>query len=283
MARMLMGAVMAGVWMCAGASARAEDKPANVEELKKGQEELRAELASVKTELAAVRGDLQKILAQLTEMRKTAQQPPAQKPQPQQPLPDTTVYDVQVGSSPVRGPKDAKVTIVEFADFQCPFCIREWPKLQQVLNDYPKDVKLVFKHYPLPFHKQAKPAHAATALAAKKGNDAFWKMHDDIIANPKNLAVEDLRKYAESQGLDLAEFDKVMADEAQQDALLETDKGEAGKCKVSGTPSIFINGLKLSGGRAPEDYKARIDAILKGEDKASAPKAIELKPAGEKP
>jgi protein-disulfide isomerase len=118
------------------------------------------------------------------------------------------------------------------------------------------------KHFPLSFHKQAKPVHAATALAYQKSNDAFWQMYDKIVANPKKLDTATLRGYAEELGLDLAKFDAVMGDEKQQDALIASDMAEARKVKVRGTPTVLINGLKLSPRNMP-DYKTRIDKLLK--------------------
>ena len=120
-------------------------------------------------------------------------------------------------------------------------------------------MRLVLKHFPLSFHKKAKPAHAAVALAHKVGK--FWDMHDLIVAGPKKLDVADLRKHAESLGLDLNEFDTVMADPKLIDAVLAADMAEAKKCKVTGTPTILINGLKLVP-RTPAGYKARIDELL---------------------
>jgi len=90
-----------------------------------------------------------------------------------QPRPvDTTVYDVNTGSSPVLGKADAPVTITEWSDFQCPFCAREYPKLKEILAAYPDKVRIVFKHRPLGFHKQAKPAHAATKYVVLSLADA---------------------------------------------------------------------------------------------------------------
>ena len=181
-----------------------------------------------------------------------------------QPRPvDTTVYDVNTGSSPVLGKADAPVTITEWSDFQCPFCAREYPKLKEILAAYPDKVRIVFKHRPLGFHKQAKPAHAAAQLAMEQGgSELFWKMHDTILANPKALAIKDLRGYAEALNLDLAKFDEVMADPNKIDELIKTDLAEAAKCKVNATPTVMINGLKLSA-RSIETYKARIDGLLK--------------------
>jgi len=172
------------------------------------------------------------------------------------------VYEIEIGSSPVLGPADAAVTIVEFTDFQCPFCVREWPKIKKVLNDYIGKVRLVFKHYPLNFHAKARPAHAAAEFAnLTKGVEAFWKMHDMIIANPKDLEPATLRRYAELLGLNLAEFDKLMADPSRIDELLKTDITDAADYGVSGTPTVFINGLKLDP-RTAENYRSRIDEII---------------------
>ncbi len=208
------------------------------------------------------------VMAKLEEVKKAAA---AKAPATKKRTPDTTVYNVSVGDSPYLGAKDAAVTIVEFSDFQCPFCIREVPKLKKLIEQYPNDVKVVFKHYPLSFHKKAKPASAATIFAQKqKGNDAFWEMHDKIIAGgTKKLDVPILRTYAEEMGLDLAAFDAVMASPAEIDKLLKPDMDEAKKCKVRGTPTVLVNGLKQSP-RTPEAYKARIDKILADKKKGKA-------------
>lgn len=220
------------------------------EELRK----LRSEVNKLKKELRSVKTDLKKVQNKVNANSKNK---PAKKK-----TPDTTVYNVNIGSSPVLGPKNAPVTIVEFSDFQCPYCIRELPKIEQILKEYPDKVRLVFKHYPLKFHKKAKPAHAAAELAKLQGGEEkFWKMHDMITDNPKNLDIADLRGYAQTLGLDLARFDKVVADEKQIDKLLKADLAEAKKCKVTSTPTILINGLKMTK-RGINDYKARIDQIL---------------------
>ena len=172
------------------------------------------------------------------------------------------VYDIAIGSSPVLGPEDAKVTIVEFADMQCPYCIREWPKIRQILTEYPRDVRLVFKHYPLSSHTKAKPVHAALELALRNsGTDAFWKMHDMIIARPQNLDPNDLRVYAQSLKLDMAAFDQTLVDQSKMDELIETDMTEARKHGVRGTPTVFVNGRMMTD-RSIEAYKARIKQIL---------------------
>ena len=135
---------------------------------------IRAEVAELRHQIMHLRADIRKI--------QTSKAPAVPKTPP-----DTTVYTIEIDDSPFLGAKEAKVTIVEFGDFQCPYCVREFPKIQQILKQYPDQVRFVFKHYPLRFHKKAPPAHAAAELARReKGSKAFWKMHDLIMANPKN-------------------------------------------------------------------------------------------------
>ena len=229
---------------------------------------MQEELTRVRKEVTHVRNDLKKVLEKMD-----IEDSHSKKKKPV----DTTVYDVNIGSSPSLGPEDAPVTIVEFSDFECVYCAREFPKIKQLLNDYPGKIRVVFKHYPLKFHKKARLAHAAAELVFRlKGNDAFWKMHDMIFANPKNLEVSDLRGYAETLGLDMAEFDKVFDNQKQIDNLLKTDYIEAGRCKVTSTPTVMINGLKLAGSRTVENYKMRIDQILAATETVEEDKQVEL-------
>ena len=279
MTRMVLIAMICG-WLPLGYAVAQEAPAAAAPE--PTLKDIQTELTAVRNEVKALRAEMQQVMGAVKAMQ--AAPKPAQ-PQPRQA--DTTVYDINTADSPILGPKDAPVTIVEFSDVQCPFCTREFPKLQEVLKAYPKEVRLVFKHFPLGFHKQAKPAHAAVAMAFKqKGSEGFWQMHDAIIADTdkemqsktperKALNTETLRAHAEKLGLDLAEFDRVMADAAEQDKLLAADMAEAAKCKVQGTPTVLINGLKMASRNLP-DYKARIDEILKtgGAKAAEAPPAV---------
>jgi len=125
--------------------------------------------------------------------------PGTAKPTPKSGPDPNKVYDIATDASPVRGADDAPITIVEFVDIQCPYCIREWPKLKQILEEYPQKVRVVFKHFPLSFHKKAKPVHSAMEFAfSEGGSDAFWKMHDMIVSNPTKVDPTDLKLYAES-------------------------------------------------------------------------------------
>ena len=215
---------------------------------------VREELARVRKEVTHVRKDLEKVLNKMNiEPAHSKKKKPV----------DTTVYDVNIDASPTLGPEDAPVTIVEFSDFECIYCAREFPKIKQLLTDYPGKIRVVFKHYPLKFHKNARYAHAAAELVYRQqGNDAFWQMHDMIFANPKDLQITTLRGYAETLGVDMAEFDLLFDNQKQIDNMSKADFVEAQKCKVTGTPTILINGLKLAGNRSIGNYKTRIDRIL---------------------
>ncbi|MCP4250257.1 MAG: DsbA family protein [bacterium] len=255
----LMVAVISGLLLAGAASAQTGQTDAQSD-----QAAIRAELAEVKTELKAIRADLKRVLLELAAVK--AGQGKA-RPTPRKP--DTTVYNIDLGDSPIRGPKDAPVTIVEYASFACGYCTREAPVIKKVMDAYPDQVRFVFKQYPM--WPKARPSHAAMVWAQKqKGDEAYWKMHDLIHAGgTKKLGTADLRGYAEQIGLDLAAFDAMMADQKQVDELSLIDTPKARNYKVTGTPAIFINGLKLSP-RTFESYKARIDQILKGKTPTKA-------------
>ena len=229
---------------------------------------LRKDLTAVKHQLHLLRADMQKVLAALNNPRAAAA---PSRTRTAAKKPDTKVYDVKIGSSPILGKAEAPVTIIAWGDFQCPFCTREYPKLKEILAAYPGQVRLVFKHKPLSFHRKAKPAHALAQMAMQQGgSELFWKMHDRLMAKASKLEISDLREHAGQLKLDLARFDKVMADPAQIDKLIATDLAEAKNCKVNATPTIMINGLKLAD-RSVEAYKARVDELLKPTTKPTQP------------
>ena len=261
--RMLCAAM--GLLPCLAVSAYGQDGDADSvnKEIKALRQQIDVLASTLLRMQTTMDNQFKKVLTELAAVKKAAAASPKKR------AADTKVYDVKIEGKPFLGPKDAAVTIVEFSDFQCPFCVKEPPKINQVLKDYPNDVKLVFINYPLSFHKKAKPAAAATVLAFKqKGNDAFWEMHDKIFAGgTKKLDIPILRTYAEEMGLDLAAFDAVMADPAKIDAQIASDMAEAKRCGVRGTPTVLVNGLKLAS-RTPAGYKARIDEILKKKGKA---------------
>jgi len=206
------------------------------------------ELAGVRTALADLEGSFEAAAA-------PSRPAPAR---PRRPDPGQE-YSIDVKGSPALGSKDAKVEIVEFSDFQCPFCSRVWPTLQQVRTEYPEQVRVVFKHLPLRIHPKAPEAHAAAEAAHRQGK--FWEMHDAIFANPRELSTERYEQYAADIGLDVDQFKKDLVSPSVK-ARVDADQSEAAKLGVSGTPSFFINGRYLSGAQPFEEFKKRIDEEL---------------------
>lgn len=168
-------------------------------------------------------------------------------------------YEVEIGDAPVRGDRDARVTIVEWADFECPFCSRVVPTLDQIEKEYGESVRIVFKHLPLDMHPNARAAHAAAEAAHRQGK--FWAMHDRIFSNPRDLRAETFERYAREIGLDLDRYRKdVVSDEVRE--RIEGDLAQARKLGVTGTPSFFINGRNLSGAQPFPNFKRMIDEAL---------------------
>jgi protein-disulfide isomerase len=169
------------------------------------------------------------------------------------------VYDVEIGDAPTLGPDDAAVTLVEFSDFQCPFCGRVTPTLRQIRETYGDDVRIVFKHLPLRIHPQAPQAHAAAEAAKRQGK--FWEMHDRIFANQRELNEAQYIEYAEEIGLDIDRFKRDMAS-AEVRKQVEADVAQAAQLGVTGTPGFFVNGRFLSGAKPFSSFKQVIDAQL---------------------
>ncbi len=169
---------------------------------------------------------------------------------------------VDIGASPVKGNPGAKVTIVEFSDFQCPFCQRGAAIMEDVLKAYPNDVKLAFKNLPLPFHDKAKPAAKAALAAGKQGK--FWEMHDLLFKNQSALGDDAFVKYATDLKLDVEKFKTDMAS-AEIAKEIDADAELARKLGVNGTPGFFVNGVLVSGAQPLPAFKAIIDRWLKGE------------------
>jgi protein-disulfide isomerase len=180
------------------------------------------------------------------------------RPRRRGPDPDRA-YDVSTEGSPAKGPADAKVTLVEFSDFQCPFCGRVTPTLRQIREKYGDDVRIVFKHLPLRMHPKAPQAHAAAEAAKLQGR--FWEMHDRIFANQREMSEEKYLEYAKEIGLDVERFKRDMAS-AEVKQRIDADVAEAAKLGVTGTPGFFINGYFLSGAKPYAEFERLIDAQL---------------------
>ncbi|PTL75894.1 thioredoxin domain-containing protein [Vitiosangium sp. GDMCC 1.1324] len=173
---------------------------------------------------------------------------------------EPAVQNIEVGSAPVKGPKNAPVTIVAFSDFECPFCGRVIPTLNQIETEYKGKVRVAFKHSPLPFHANAKPAAMAAMAANEQGK--FWEYHDKLFANQRALDRASLEKYAQELGLNMGQF-KAALDSNKYDAQLSADMAEASRVGVNGTPSFFINGRSVVGAQPFAAFKSIIDEELK--------------------
>lgn len=189
----------------------------------------------------------------------TPQQPTARPGQPD----PKAVYKVPLeGSEPQKGPDDALVTIVEFSDFECPFCGRVEPTLEQVRDKYGKDVRVVWMNNPLPFHRNAKAAATAALEAhAQKGDDAFWAMHEKMFANQKALTKDNLEKWAKELGLNMNKFKKALESDKYSKTIQE-QQNLANSLGARGTPAFFINGRNLRGAQPLASFTALIDEEL---------------------
>lgn len=160
----------------------------------------------------------------------------------------------------MRGPADAKVTIVAFSDYQCPFCSRGEESIAEVMKAYPSEVKLYFRDYPLPMHTDAPKAAEAAHCAKDQGK--YWEMHDKLFANQKALKVEDLKTYAKEVGVsDAAKFAKCL-DSGEKKHIVDESMEAGRKLNVNGTPAFFVNGILLSGAQPFEKFKQVIDEQL---------------------
>ena len=168
---------------------------------------------------------------------------------------------------PSKGPATAKVNIVEFSDFQCPFCSRVVPTIQQIEKAYPNDVRIFFRHNPLPFHPNAPLAAEAAVAAQAQGK--FWEMHDKMFANQQNILRPDLEKYAGEIGLDVGKFKEAL-DKGTGKATGQADLAAGQKIGVQGTPNFYIDGINLAGAQPFDEFKKVIDDELQRADKMLA-------------
>ena len=173
------------------------------------------------------------------------------------------VYKVAVGDAATKGGKQPKVTIVEFSDFQCPFCSRVNPTIAQLQKDYGDDIQVAFRHLPLPFHDNAMPAAEAAEAAHEQGK--FWEMHDKLFTNQQALTRPDLEKYAQEIGLKMDKF-KAALDSHKFKERIKRDSDDADKYGARGTPNFFINGRNLRGAQPIDAFKSTIDEEIKKAD-----------------
>ena len=160
---------------------------------------------------------------------------------------------------PVKGPANARVTIVEFTDFQCPYCKRSQDTLHQVLAAYPNDVKLVAKANPLPFHPHARPAAEAAFCALDQGK--YWEYREKAFAGSPKLEDSDFMTFAKDVGLNMKKFEKCYQSHTYA-ARVDADIAAGQDLGVQGTPHFFVNNQEINGAQPFEAFKAAIDKEL---------------------
>lgn len=170
------------------------------------------------------------------------------------------IYSIDTGVSPVNGKRGTPVTIVEFSDFQCPFCARFWPPVREVLQAYPEQVQFVIKNFPLSFHPNARPAAKMALAAGEQGK--YYEMVDLLLQNGGDVAEARVKEYAKELKLN---YNKLMNDarskDAQYEKIISDDMRLGQKVDVRGTPTFYINGRKTTA-RDFNTFKTEIDKIL---------------------
>jgi protein-disulfide isomerase len=166
---------------------------------------------------------------------------------------------VATADRPAKGPKTAPVTVIEFSDFQCPFCESAFPTVQQVLSTYGDRIQFVYRHYPLANHPRARPAAEAAACAQEQGK--FWEFHDRLFGNQQLLGDADLKQHAKDVGMDTSQFNACY-ESKKYTAEVDADIRAGDEAGVSGTPAFYINGRMLSGAQPFEAFQRIIDEEL---------------------
>jgi protein-disulfide isomerase len=173
---------------------------------------------------------------------------------------DPPRYEVAIADhDPSRGPADAPITIIEFSEYQCPFCARVTPTLKQIEEKYPGKIRLVFKDFPLPNHAQAPKAAEAAHCAGEQGK--YWELHDRLFANQQQLHVPELKAHAKAVGLDPAAFDQCL-DSGKHAAQVQTDVDLGSGMGVQSTPTLYINGRVVTGAQPLGVFTSIIDEEL---------------------
>ena len=158
--------------------------------------------------------------------------------------------------APARGPAGAPVTLVEFSDYQCPFCKRAHDTVEQLVAAYPKDIRLIFMDYPLPMHNRAAAAAEAARCAGEQGK--YWEYGDNLMKAAGDLSDENLKQRATDLSLDASAFETCITSTKHEPAV-QSDFTEGNRVGVSGTPTFFINGRMIVGAKALEDFKQIVD------------------------
>ncbi len=223
-------------------------------------------LAALALTACVTRGEIEElkkndkeILAKLDKIAAGAGRPGPQQQAPRGPDPEK-VYAVQVGDSAAHGPADAWVTIVEVSDFQCPFCGKVVPTINELQKKYGNDIRVVFKNNPLSFHPRAMPGAMAAECAREQGK--FWDVYERLFTNQKALEDADLEKYAKESGVDMGRWKSCYSSNKYK-SRIEEEQRQMVTLGARGTPAFFINGRFLSGAQPVQAFEAIIDEELK--------------------
>ena len=165
-----------------------------------------------------------------------------------------------IAESPTRGPEEAWVTVVEFADFQCPYCGRVVPTLREVDAERPDEVRWVFKHLPLSMHPRALPASIAAECAHEQ--DRFWPMYDTLYSHQNALSDSALESHAKAAGVDLEAW-RTCLDSDRPKEVIANDRKQAVDAEVQATPTFFVNGKPLVGALPLADFVDAVDEARK--------------------
>lgn len=195
-------------------------------------------------------------------------------PEPEEPVYKVTVtnedhvrYGPDLNDTKPFGCKedDCQITIVEYSEFQCPFCSRVQPDSKRILGEYKGKIRWIVRDFPLSFHDRARPAAIAAKCAGEQGK--YWNMYGTLFDNQRNLADADLKSYAEKIGVDKAKYEHCVANPAAVEAKIDRNFQSGAALGVSGTPAFFINGRRLSGALPYGDFKRVIEEELSGKHK----------------
>jgi protein-disulfide isomerase len=179
---------------------------------------------------------------------------------------DPPRQEVATEGHPSKGSADAPIVLVEFSDFQCPFCQRANPTVEQVLATYGDKIRFVYRHFPLPNHSDARPAAEAAACAQEQGQ--FWPYHDRLFAESGKLSDADLKAHAAALGLDAGRF-STCVDGHESKSVVDQDLAEAQALGVTATPTFFINGRELEGAQPLDAFTRVIDEELEAKGAAA--------------
>tara|TARA_Y100000310_G_scaffold336499_1_gene421190 strand:- start:386 stop:1558 length:1173 start_codon:yes stop_codon:yes gene_type:complete len=208
------------------------------------------------------------------------QVPVEEDPVVEDPVDEDPLAEIDYSGDPVLGNPEATVTIVEYSDFECPFCSNAYWTMRLIEEDYADSVKIIFKQFPLSFHANAQKAAEASECAFDQ--DMFWEYHNMLFENQEALSVDDLKQYAVDLGLNTEQFNTCLDSGEKADEVAQ-DMEDGSALGVTGTPAFFINGQSLVGAQPYEAFQAIIDAELATEEEPAEEEPVEEDPVVEDP